>query len=93
MHILPLAEPYSIPASQTADHYLETDIRPMLFSPGQTPVHSNYGAALAGYIVQQVSGETFEQYVWDQIFASLGMTDSPSCSPHRPASTPTWPKG
>jgi CubicO group peptidase (beta-lactamase class C family) len=44
----------------------------MLFSPGAVPAYSNYGAALAGYIVERVSGEPFERYVEHNIFAPLG---------------------
>jgi hypothetical protein len=40
------------------------------------PAYSNYGATLAGYIVQRVSGEPFEQYVQRHIFDPLGMTHS-----------------
>jgi CubicO group peptidase (beta-lactamase class C family) len=45
-----------------------------IFPPGEVPAYSNYGAALAGYIVQRVSGEPFETYVERHIFAPLGMT-------------------
>jgi len=41
-----------------ADH-LPARIRP----PGEVSAYSNYGAALAGYIVSQVSGEPYDQYV------------------------------
>ena len=47
-----------------------------IFAPGTTPAYSNYGASLAGYIVQRVSGEQFEDYVAHHIFAPLGMTHS-----------------
>jgi CubicO group peptidase (beta-lactamase class C family) len=47
-----------------------------IFPPGTTPAYSNYGASLAGYIVQRVSGERFEDYVAEHIFAPLGMTHS-----------------
>lgn len=47
-----------------------------LFPPGVIPAYSNYGVGLAGYIVQRVSGERFEQYVADHIFTPLGMTHS-----------------
>jgi Beta-lactamase len=47
-----------------------------LFAPGTIPAYSNYGVGLASYIVQRVSGEPFEQYVAEHIFAPLGMTHS-----------------
>jgi CubicO group peptidase (beta-lactamase class C family) len=45
-----------------------------IFVPGTVPAYSNYGADLAGYIVQRVSGMPFEQYVQKNIFGPLGMT-------------------
>ncbi|MBS0273285.1 MAG: beta-lactamase family protein [Proteobacteria bacterium] len=47
-----------------------------MFPPGEVPAYSNYGAALAGYIVQRVSGEPFEDYVARHIFAPLHMDHS-----------------
>jgi CubicO group peptidase (beta-lactamase class C family) len=47
-----------------------------IYAPGSMPAYSNYGATLAGYIVQRVSGEPFEQYVQRHIFDPLGMTHS-----------------
>ena len=47
-----------------------------LFPPGAVPAYSNYGVGLASYIVQRVSGEPFEQYVQEHIFAPLKMTHS-----------------
>ena len=44
-----------------------------IFAPGEVPAYSNYGAALAGYIVQRVSGEPFETYIDRHIFAPLGV--------------------
>nr|WP_281422995.1 serine hydrolase domain-containing protein [Sphingomonas colocasiae] len=41
--------------------------------PGQMPSYSNYGAALAGLIVEQVSGMPYDDYVEQRIFAPLGM--------------------
>jgi len=45
-----------------------------LYPPGRIPAYSNYGAGLAGYIVQRVSCEPFETYIERHIFAPLGMT-------------------
>jgi CubicO group peptidase (beta-lactamase class C family) len=44
-----------------------------IFPPGTIPAYSNYGVGIAGYIVQRVSGQPFEQYVEQHIFAPLKM--------------------
>ena len=52
--------------------YMPNRVRP----PGELTAYSNSGAALAGYIVERVSGLPFEQYIEDNIFMPLGMTHS-----------------
>ncbi|MGH9222189.1 MAG: serine hydrolase domain-containing protein [Vicinamibacterales bacterium] len=47
-----------------------------IFAPGTVPAYSNYGTALAGYIVQRTSGTPFEDYVDTHIFKPLAMTSS-----------------
>jgi CubicO group peptidase (beta-lactamase class C family) len=47
-----------------------------IYAPGSTPAYSNYGASLAGYIVQRTSGEPFDAYLDHHIFGPLGMTHS-----------------
>ncbi len=47
-----------------------------VFAPGTTPAYSNYGASLAGYIVQRLSGESFYSYVEKHIFEPLDMEHS-----------------
>ena len=44
-----------------------------IFPPGEVVAYSNYGAGLAGYIVQRVSGEPYETYVERHILIPLGM--------------------
>ena len=61
---------------ESTQRFLKEHQRPMLFAPGAVPAYSNYGAALAGYIVERVSGEPFERYVERHLFAPLGMTSS-----------------
>jgi len=41
--------------------------------PGQLSVYSNHGSALAGYIVQEVSGMSWEDYVEKNILTPLAM--------------------
>ena len=56
------------------DTVLKRYVPPRIFAPDEGPGYSNYGASLAGYIVQRVSGEKFEAYVEQHIFAPLGMS-------------------
>jgi CubicO group peptidase (beta-lactamase class C family) len=58
------------------EQYLKQNIPALIFSPGEVPAYSNYGATLAGYIVQRVSGEPYVQYIQRHIFAPLGMDHS-----------------
>jgi CubicO group peptidase (beta-lactamase class C family) len=44
-----------------------------IFAPGTIPAYSNYGTALAAYVVERVSGEKFEDYTERHIFAPLQM--------------------
>ncbi len=63
-------DPRGLPSTEA---YLKEHRRPMLFPPGEVPAYSNYGASLAGYIVQRVSGEPFERYIERHILVPLGM--------------------
>lgn len=56
--------------------YLRTHVPEQIFPPGTTPAYSNYGATLAGYIVQRVSGMPFDDYIEKNIFQPLGMQHS-----------------
>src|ERR1044072_1893826 len=47
-----------------------------VYPAGTTPAYSNYGASLAGYIVERVSGEKFDDYMDRHIFAPLDMQNS-----------------
>jgi len=60
------------PLGETLKHWTPTRIH----VPGTTPAYSNYATALAGYIVERVSGQDFNDYVDQRIFAPLGMTSS-----------------
>ncbi len=53
--------------------YLKSWVPPRIFPPGEVPAYSNYGATLAGYIVERISGEAFDDYIAHHIFQPLGM--------------------
>ncbi len=61
--------------------YLIERMPPRIFPPGKVVAYSNYGATLAGYIVQRVSGEPFDQYVEDHILKPLAMSHSTFVQP------------
>ena len=54
-------------------HILKRWVPTRIYAPGAMPAYSNYGASLAGYIVERVSGERFEDYIQRHIFAPLDM--------------------
>jgi len=56
--------------------YLAANIPARVYPPGEVTAYSNYGAALAGYIVERVSGIPFEEYIEQNIFGPLEMAHS-----------------
>ncbi|QQV75958.1 beta-lactamase family protein [Sphingomonas aliaeris] len=53
--------------------WMKTHIPRRIWAPGTETSYSNYGAALAGYIVEKVSGVPFADYAERNIFRPLGM--------------------
>lgn len=50
--------------------------KPMDFEPGEKWLYDNSGYVLLTYIIEKVSGDSYEKFVRENIFAPLGMTDS-----------------
>ena len=63
------------------EYYVKNHIPERIFPPGEVPAYSNYATAVAGYIVQRVSGKPFEQYVSENIFIPLEMKRSAFVQP------------
>jgi len=80
-HVRPLGE------------YLRDHLPARIFPPGTTPAYSNYGTALAGYIVQRVSGKPFEQYVSENIYGPLSMPHTTFVQPLPPDLQPLMSSG
>jgi CubicO group peptidase (beta-lactamase class C family) len=55
------------------DDYLKTHLPQRIFPPGVTPAYSNYATCVAGYIVQRVSGQPYDDYIESHILKPLGM--------------------
>ncbi|MCP4898183.1 MAG: serine hydrolase [bacterium] len=60
------------PLRQYLIEEMPTRVRP----PGEHAAYSNYATALAGFIIEQVSGQSWSDYVDEQILLPLGMTST-----------------
>jgi CubicO group peptidase (beta-lactamase class C family) len=81
------------PKAPAYDTLLKAWVPTRVFAPGSTPAYSNYGASLAGYIVQRLSGESFDSYIEKHIFAPLDMQHSSFRQPLPTALVPLMAKG
>lgn len=63
------------------EQYLVEHMPERVREPGKFAAYSNYGASLAGYIVSQVSGMPYEEYIQKSIFNLLEMKDSTFMQP------------
>ena len=61
--------------------YLKQHIPARIFPPGKIVAYSNYGAGLAGYIVERVSGQPLDAYIQRHILAPLDMRHSTFTQP------------
>ncbi len=75
------------------DRYLKQNIPARIFAPGTTPAYSNYGATLAGYIVQRVSGQMFNDYIDQHILVPLHMQHATFRQPLPAALQPLMSRG
>jgi len=73
--------------------FLKKYVPPRIFTPAEGPGYSNYATALAGYIVQRVSGEPFDDYIERHILTPLDMKNSTFRQPLPDAMRPHMAKG
>jgi CubicO group peptidase (beta-lactamase class C family) len=50
--------------------------KPLNFQPGGNWEYSNSGYVLLGYLLEKISGQRYQDFVRDNLFAPLGMTES-----------------
>ncbi len=50
--------------------------KPLNFQPGEKWEYSNSGYVLLGYLLEKISGQRYQDFVRDNLFAPLGMTES-----------------
>ena len=65
--------PLYMGSDKSLEELLKENQPPQSYKPGELTAYSNYGTALAGYIVERISGQSFADYVHEHIFQPLGM--------------------
>ncbi len=63
------------------DEYIKNYLPERIFPAGKVAAYSNYSTALAGYIVERVTGKVFSDYVDKNIFKPLNMHRSTFVQP------------
>lgn len=58
---------------QNLGDYLEAHAPQLIFNPGESISYSNYGISLAGFLVEEITGQPFFDYVNENIFQPLQM--------------------
>jgi CubicO group peptidase (beta-lactamase class C family) len=74
-------------------HWLANGLPRRLFPNGDVEAYSNYGFALAGYVVERVSGEPYAAYIQRHILDPLGMGHSTFSQPLPDDLAPLMAKG
>ena len=73
--------------------WLPSHLPRQIYPPGTTPAYSNYGATLAGYIVERVSGQSFDAYMEKNILGPLNLTRTTFAQPLPAELAPLMSKG
>lgn len=69
----PKLEPFATTAGQLVARFRD---KPLDFAPGEKWSYSNSGYVLLTYLIEKVTGGSYEAFVRDNIFTPLGMKDS-----------------
>ena len=59
----------------TPDKLVFSD-KPLNFQPGEKWEYTNKGYIVLGYLLERINGQTYEEFVHENIFKPLGMNDS-----------------
>ncbi len=65
--------------------FLATHLPPITSQPGTVISYNDHGMSLAGFLVEEITGVPFEQYMLEEILIPLGMTSSTFDQPPAPA--------
>jgi CubicO group peptidase (beta-lactamase class C family) len=83
----------NLSAFDSLETYVKNTKPERIFPPGEIPSYCNYCVSLAGYIVQRVSGESYDDYLDHHVFQPLGMQHATSRQPLPQPLAPDMSKG
>lgn len=66
-------EPFPVTPEQLVARFRD---KPLEFEPGSNWNYSNSGYVLLGYLIEKITGGTYQKFLNDNIFTPLGMKDS-----------------
>lgn len=66
-------EPFATTAAEAVARFRD---KPLDFAPGEKWSYSNSGYLLLGYLIERITGSSYEKFVRENIFTPLGMKDS-----------------
>ena len=66
-------EPFATTAAEEVARFRD---KPLDFAPGEKWSYSNSGYLLLGYLIEKITGGSYEKFVRENIFTPLGMKDS-----------------
>jgi len=66
-------EPFSTTAGELVARFRD---KPLDFQPGEKFNYSNSGFVLLGYMIEKITGESYEKFVTENLFQPLGMKDT-----------------
>jgi len=69
----PKWEPFATTAAEAVARFRD---KPLDFAPGEKWSYSNSGYLLLGYLIEKITGGSYEKFVRENIFTPLGMRDS-----------------
>lgn len=60
----------------TLEESVQKLLPPRIIESGEIATYSNFGAALAGYLLQHTDGREFSEIIYDEVFRKIGMENS-----------------
>jgi CubicO group peptidase (beta-lactamase class C family) len=66
-------EPFAATPAELVSRFRD---KPLEFDPGEKWNYSNSGYVLLSYLIEKITGDSYEKFVRDNIFIPLGMKDS-----------------